>query len=230
MSEYPIPEDLRAGHFCWAKEIKGLMEQELASVLNGKVGVLDDKRKLAAALRNNRELKYLAFWTGYTTQILLDSISTITTLERLAVGHLRAPDISGLANLKLLKYLSITSLSSAYTLKPLTGLANLVSLSLGISTKITSLEDFSENSMHSLRALSLGESSERAITVDSLSPLGALSTLEYVALGRIRSRDKSLAGFLQLPHLKALEIDKNAGFSSSDIDSVRSKGITVSIF
>lgn len=84
--------------------------------------------------------------------------------------------------------------------------------------------------MHSLRALHLGGSSERVITVDSLSPLGALSTLEYVAIGRIRSRDKSLAGFLELPHLKALEIDKNARFSSDDIESLRSKGVSVSKF
>ncbi len=230
MSEIPIPEDLRASHWNWGKEINDLGAQALKSVLNDKVGIRDDKKKLAAALRDNRDLKYLVFWTGYTTQTLLDSIATITTLERLEFGYLRAQDISGLARLKLLKYLSIVSLSSASTLKPLTELENLVSLGLGISTKITSLEDFSVNSMRSLRALHLGESSERVITVDSLSPLGALPSLEYVAIGRIRSRDKSLSGFLELPHLKALQIDKNARFSSNDIDSLRSKGICVSTF
>ncbi|MDH3374957.1 MAG: hypothetical protein OEM85_16455 [Gammaproteobacteria bacterium] len=230
MSKFPIPEDLRASHWSWGEAINDAMREALEEALNGKIGPRDDKRKLAAALRNNGELKYLAFWTGYTTQYLLDSISTITTLERLAFGHLRAPDISGLANLKSLEYLSITSLSSANTLKPLTKLEHLVSLSLGISSKITSLEDFSENSMRSLRALHLGESSERVVTVDSMEPLSALPTLEYVAIGRIRSRDRSLAGFLELPELKALELDKNARFPDSDIDSLRSKGIVVSLF
>jgi hypothetical protein len=230
MDEFPIPEELRASHWSWGKTINDAMWKGLEEALNGKVGPREDKRKLAAALRDNGELKYLAFWTGYTTQYLLDSISTITTLERLAFGHLRAPDISGLANLKKLKYLSITSLSSATTLGPLSELENLISLGLGISAKIKSLDDFSDNSMHSLRALHLGESSERVVTIDSLEPLRAIPTLEYVAIGRIRSTDRSLAGFFELPKLKALELDKNARFAVSDIDSLRSKGVAVSLF
>jgi hypothetical protein len=230
MSEFPIPEDLRASHRCWGGAINDAMSEALAEALEGKVGSRDDKRGVADALRNNAKLKYLAFWTGYTTQYLLDSISTITSLERLAFGHLRAPDISGLANLKNLRFLSIASLSSAHTLKPLTELGSLVSLGLGISSKITSLEDFSTNSLLSLRALHLGESSERVITIDSLKPLGAVPSLEYVAIGRIRSKDRSLAGFLEIPDLKALQIDKNAQFSSDDIDALESKGISVSRF
>lgn len=206
------------------------MSEELEEVFVRHPGARRDKKKLAAALRDNQQLRYLVFWTGYTTQILLDSVSTITTLERLEFGHLRAADLSGLENLKNLKFLSIVSLSSSTTLKPINQLEHLISLSLGISSKITSLADFSGNSMHSLRALHLGESAERVVTVESLAPLGALPTLEYVALGRIRSRDKSLAGFLNLPGLKALEIDRNAGFASSDIDALRSNGVVVSDF
>ena len=230
MDDFPIPEKLRASHWSWGKAINDAMCKGLEEALNGKIGPRGDKRKLAAALRNNRDLKYLAFWTGYTTQHLLDSISTITTLERLAFGHLRASDISGLANLKKLKYLSITSLSSATTLRPLSELRNLISLGLGISAKIKSLDDFSDNSMHSLRALHLGESSETVVTIESLEPLRALPTLEYIAIGRIRSRDRSLAGFFELPKLKALELDKNARFPMRDIESLRSKGVAVSLF
>lgn len=230
MSEFPIPEDLRASHWSWGKAINDKMQEALANVLASRVGLGDDKKKLAAALRNNRELKYLAFWTGYTTQYLLDSIVTITSLERLAFGHLRAADISGLANLKRLQYLSIASLSSAKTIKPITTLENLISLGLGISSKISSLEDFSENCLHSLRALQLGESSERVVTVDSIEPLSAVPTLEYIAIGRIRFRDRSLTACLELPGLKALELDKNAGFPSTDIELLRSKGVLVSLF
>jgi hypothetical protein len=230
MDEFPIPEELRASHWNWGKAINDAMSEDLEEALKGQVGPSDDKRKLAAALRDNGELRYLAFWTGYTTQYLLDSISTITTLERLAFGHLRAPDISGLANLEKLEYLSITSLSSATTLKPLANLENLVSLGLGISAKIETLDDLSENSMHSLRALHLAESSEKVVTIDSLEPLRAIPTLEYIAIGRIRSRDRSLAGFFELPELKALRLDKNARFPVSDIESLRSNGVAVSLF
>jgi hypothetical protein len=206
------------------------MQQALDEALAGDVELGGDRKKLAAALRNNKELKYLALWTGYTTQPLLDSITTIATLERLAIGNLRAPDISGLANLKRLEYLSITSLSSANTLRPLTNLENLVSLGLGISSKISSLYDFYENSMSRLRAFHLAESGERVVTVDSLEPLSALSTLEYVAIGRIRSRDRSLAGFFRMPRLKALRLDKNARFPGSEIESLKLKGVIVSLF
>ena len=230
MSGIPIPEDLRASHRSWGDAILDEMEAALLEAVNGDLAVRRDNKKLAAAIRNNQELKYLAFWTGYNTQPVLDSIVTITSIERLAFGYLRAKDISGLANLKRLEYLSITSLSSATTLKPLTNLENLVSLGLGISEKISSLDDFTENSMHSLRALHLGESGERVITVDSLEPLGALPTLEYVAIGRLRAKDSSLAGFLELPKLKALQLDKNARFPESDIESLRSKGVVVSFF
>jgi len=230
MSEIPIPADLRASHRSWGDAILDEIEAALLEAVNGDLAVRRDKKKLAAAIRDNKEMKYLAFWTGYNTQPVLDSIATITSLERLAFGYLRAKDISGLAKLKRLEYLSITSLSSATTLKPLTTLENLVSLGLGISEKISSLDDFSENSLRSLRALHLGESGERVVTVDSLEPLGALTTLEYVAIGRLRSRDRSLAGFLELPKLKALQLDKNARFPDSDIDSLRSKGVVVSLF
>lgn len=206
------------------------MREAFDKAVEGKVDSRDDKRKVADALRDNGELKYLAFWTGYTTQYLLDSISTITSLERLAFGYLRAPDLSGLAKLKNLQYLSIASLSSADSLKPLTHLKDLVSLGLGISSKITSLDEFSCNSLHSLRALHLGENSERVMTIDSLEPLSAIPSLEYIAIGRIRTRDRSLAGFLEIPNLKALQIDKNAKFARADIDAIESKGISLTKF
>ena len=230
MSEIPIPEELRASHWNWDKKIRETMADDLADIVDSYVGARDDKAKFAAALRDNRQLKYLALWTGYTTQNLLDSVCTATNLKRLEFGNLRATDISGLANLKKLEYLSIVSLSSAESLGPLTGLRNMISLGLGISTKITSLEDFSVNSLRNLRALHLGESSERVVTVDSLTPLGALKSLEYVAIGRIRTKDRSLAGFLELPFLKALEIDKNARFSSKDVELLASNGVRVTTF
>lgn len=230
MDEFPIPEELRASHWNWGKAINDEMWKSLEDALDGEISLRRDKKKLASALQNNGEIKYLAFWTGYTTQHLLDSVTTITTLERLAFGHLRAQDISGLANLKNLKYLNITSLSSASTLRPISELENLISLGLGISAKIDSLDEFCDNSMRSLRALHLGESSERVITIASLEPLGAIPTLEYVAIGRIRSRDRSLKGFFELPNLKALELDKNARFPVREIESLRSKGVKISLF
>ena len=230
MGNFVMPDELRASHWNWGATIFDQLAPQPGDGpgLNMRGSV--DKMKLAATLRGNSTLKYLVLWTGYTTQQLLDAITTIKSLERLEIGHLRAADISGFANLKNLEYLSVPSLSSASTLRPLTKLTNLISLSLGISGKIATLDDFSDNSMHSLRALSLGESAEKVVPVESLKPLAALRSLEYVALGRIRPEDNTLAGFLELPRLRALEVDKNARFPRDDIQALESKGVTVAEF
>ena len=232
MSDFPIPEELRASHFQWDVPFSvppaRLGDPDLGEYKALHVRPSGNAKKWAEALRDHQNLEYRSVWTGYSPQSLFDSIASITTLTHLAFGNLRAADISGLANLKQLQYLSIASLSSASTLKPLTQLSDLISLSIGISRKITSLEDFSDNLLHSLRALHLGESSERVVTVDSMDPLGELRSLEYLALGRIRSSDKLLAGLLKLPRLKSLEIDKNARFCGDDINRLRSEGVLIS--
>ena len=235
MSVFPIPKELNPSHYSWDTEIREAMKVQFSrdpklKALFNTVAQPNWNKRFAAALRNNTEIKYLIFETGYTSQGMLDDISTMTSLERLAFGYLRATDISGLANLKRLQYLCIESLSSTSNLQPVIALRELISLFIGISPKINSLEDFSQNSLYRLRALFLGESSERVITVDSLNPLGAVSSLEYLVLGRIRSRDRSLSRLVDLPHLKVFQYDKNARFNSDHIDALKSRGIAVTTF
>lgn len=235
MSYFQIPENLRPGP-PWHSDADGSAAiwladvPELRDLLESVILLPDCNRRLAKALRNNKQITHLAWATGYTSQFMFDCIATIETLERLGFGYLRASDISGLANLKRLQYLSIDSLSSASTLEPLMQLQDLISLGIGISTKITSLEDFSDNSLNSLRALFIGASSERVITVDSLDPLGSLYSLEYLMVACMRSKDRSLAGLLKLRNLKALEVDKRAQFSKVDIEALESAGVVVTQF
>lgn len=223
-----MPEDLRASQWSWGPEIFSQLspQPDDGPGLNMRARV--DKKRLADTLRHNQTLKYLVLWTGYTTQQLLDSVATIANLERLEIGHLRAADISGLAKLERLEYLSIVSLSSASSLQPLTKLKRLVSLDLGVSSKITSLGEFAKASMPRLRAFQFGGSSDKPAKVDSLTPLRSLQSLEYVSLCGLRSEDDSLTALLDLPQLKALEVDANARFAKSDIDALRAKGARVS--
>lgn len=235
MSSFQIPENLRPGS-PWHSDADGSAAvwlndvPELRDLLESVILLPDCNRRLAKALRNNKQITHLAWATGYTSQFMLDCIATIETLERLQFGYLRAPDISGFAKLKRLRYLSIDSLSSASTLKPLMRLHDLISLGVGISKKITSLEEFSDNSLSSVRALFIGASSERVITVDSLDPLGSLSSLEYLMVACMRSKDRSLAGLLNLHNLKALEVDKSARYSKDDIEALESAGVVVTQF
>lgn len=81
-----------------------------------------------------------------------------------------------------------------------------------------------------LRALHLAEIGEKRLPLSSLAPLESLGALEYLALGRIRTGDRSLTALLELPQLKAVEIDRNAGFLSGDIEALRTRSVRVSRF
>ena len=234
---FPIPDHLNPSLYNWDQLTSGTSRRvgvrdipELRELIETIVLLPDRGRRFASAIAGNEELTEVGFPTGYATQHVLDCVSTLPNLERLYFGHLRAADISGLARLEKLEFLSIDSMSSASSFEPITHLQNLIAVSIGFSQKISSLDAFSDNSLSSLRALHLGESSGRVVTVESLSPLGEIPSLEYVAIGRVRTKDRSLTGFLKLPKLKALEIDKNARYSKDDIDALRFRGIDVSLF
>ena len=234
---FPIPDHLNPSPYNWDRLTSGTSRRvgvrdipELRELIETIVLLPDRGRRFASGIAGNEELTEVAFPTGYSTQHVLDCVSTLPNLERLHFGHLRAADISGLANLKKLKFLTIDSMSSATTFDPIPKLDNLIAASIGFSQKISSLGAFCNNSLSSLRALHLGESSERVVTVESLDPLGEVPSLEYVAIGRVRTKDRSLAGFLKLPKLEALEIYKNARYSKHDVDALRSRGIDVSLF
>jgi hypothetical protein len=94
----------------------------------------------AEIVRNNLNLQYLSIWTNYTGQPVLDAIGTASNLRRLEIGIVRAPDLSPLKQLKRLEYLSLVSAASAVDLTPIAALQNLVSLSIGISPKVTTLD------------------------------------------------------------------------------------------
>lgn len=235
MSDFPIPQQLRPEAF-WrrADEESRLVSIRNSPELNQFVADNIDKRdfnkRLAAKLRDNAELTHLYWETGYTSQFMLECISTMRNLEVLSIGYSRAKDLSAIADLQRLQCLSIVSVGPATDLGPLCQLENLVSAFVGVSVRATNIDAFSSNSLSKLRALQLGESSENVVTLDSLDPLRSIESLEYLALGRIRARDRSLAGVLALPLLKKFQYDKNAGFAPAEIDILKSRGIDAATF
>ncbi|MDJ0908495.1 MAG: hypothetical protein QNI99_04855 [Woeseiaceae bacterium] len=235
MSELPIPMELRCHKFGRNPEdgSKPVFPNDIPEILQFVEDIIQDRhfnRRLAERLRDNTRITHLGWVTGYTSQFMLDCIATIKSLEVLSIGISRAADLSGIGELSKLKCLSLDTTGPATDLSPICRLQNLVSLSIGVSKRITTLDAFSTNSLSSLRALHLAESSYSVTTFDSLEPLGAIESLEYLALGQVRSKDRSLAAIAALPSLRAFQYDRNAKFESRDLDTLKSRGIDVSTF
>lgn len=228
-----MPEHLRAGHRDWRVtpplSIARPDDPDLPERVSLSVGPAGTASDWAAALKGHRHLRYLSIWAGYTTQPLFDSIASIGTLERLALGYLRARDIAGMAGLKRMEYLSIVSLSAADTLAPIGALRELVSLSLGISKKIGSLDSLVVDGLPRLRALVLGSSSERPVTVESLSPLASLPALEYLFIGGLRPRDKAFDVLAELPALKAVQLERAMAVPGDVLERLRGRGVAAEL-
>ena len=227
-----LPEDLSASHFVWRLPVETVLARanspEIREAQSLNLRAVGTPAERAQIVRNNLNLQYLSIWTNYTGQPVLDAIGTASNLLRLEIGIVRAPDLSPLKQLKHLEYLSLVSASSATDLAPIAALQHLVSLSLGISPKVTVLDDLFSNGFPRLRALSLGSSSEgRLIHVDDFSPIGNASELEYVSLFSIRTKKPSLEFAYRLPKLKALQYHTAIKFSPEDVQELRSRNVQV---
>lgn len=235
MAENPIPEELTSYGFfnepkCGSKPIYWKNTPELIEFFEANYLKRDFQRRFAEKLSNNTEITHLSWGTGYTSQFMLDCLTTIRSLELLTIGLSRFDDLSSIANLINLKCLSMDSTGAATDLSPICQLANLESLELGLAKRITTLDAFSSNRLSKLRAFIFGSSTESPITLESLQPLGALKSLEYLVICQVRTKDRSLAGIAELPRLKAFHYDRNLKLESRDLDLLKSRGVDVSIF
>ena len=229
------PEDLSTSHWSWRLPVDTVLarddssEVRVAKSLNLR-GVATATKRIKI-VQNNLNLQYLSIWTRYTGQPVLDAIGTAQNLLRLDIGTLRAPDLSPLEELQQLEYLRLVSASSAVDLAPIGALRSLVSLSLGISPKVSSLDGLFSQGFPQLRALALGSSSEgRLVHVDDLSPIGNASNLEYLSLFSIRTKAPSLGFAYRLPKLKALQYHTAIKFSPDEVQEIRSRNVRIEAF
>jgi hypothetical protein len=142
----------------------------------------------------------------------------------------RFNNLSSIVNLTNLQCLSLDSTAAVSDLSPICQLARLESLSLGLAKRITTLDAFSDNQLSKLRAFLFGSSTESAITLESLAPLGELKSLEYLVICPVRTRDQSLGSITELPRLKAFHYYKNIKLDPRDLDTLKSRGVEVTTF
>ena len=235
MAENPIPEHLRPHNFgrfregekqpVFPKDIPGFIEHFEANYQKR-----DFKRRSAELLANNTELTHLSWETGYTSQYMFDCLTTIRSLEVLSIGLARFNDLSSIVNLTNLQCLSLDSTAAVTDLSPICQLSNLESLCLGLAKQITTLDAFSDNRLSKLKAFLFGSSTDSAITLESLAPLGELKALEYLVICPVRIKDRSLGSVTELPRLRALNYYKNIKLDARDLDALRSRGVEVTTF
>ena len=229
------PEDLCTSHWSWRLPVDTVLARadspEVRKAKSLNLRGVNTPAKRARIVRNNLNLQYLSIWTRYTGQQVLDAIGTAQNLLRLEIGIVRAPDLTPLEQLQRLEYLSLESASSAVDLTPIAAMRSLVSLSLGISPKVSTLDGLFSQGFPQLRAVSLGSSSEgRLVHVDDFSPIGNASNLEYLSLFSIRTRNPSLEFTRRLPKLKALQYHTAIKFSPDELQELRSRNIHVEAF
>ena len=232
MTEILIPEELMPRRFGrdpddGSQPVFPRDVPELQQSIEANVHKRDFGRRFAEKLKHNSQLTHLGWVAGYHTQFMFDCVSTIRSLEVLEIGLSRVADLSGITRLSNLNCLAMDTTGPATDLSPICQLKSLVSLSLGLSKRITTLDDSSTNSLSSLRALLLGSSSDAPVTLESLEPLGAIESLEYLVLVQVRSKDPSLAAIAKLPRLKAFQYDRNARFDLEDLDTMKARGVEV---
>ena len=115
---YPVPNHLRPEAARWKQNADGSEAVSLAGVQSlyevviENVSKPDFYRRIAEEMRANPEVTYLDMTTGVISQYVFNSICTLTNLEWLSLGQVRASDISNLRNLTSLRCLSIDCFAS----------------------------------------------------------------------------------------------------------------------
>ena len=235
MAENPIPEHLRPHNFGRVREdgskpvfpgdIPGVNEHFMANYQKR-----DFHKRSAELLANNTEITHLPWERGYASQYIFDCLTTIRSLEFLSIGLARFDDLSSIVNLTNLQCLSLDSTAAVTDLSPICQLSNLESLCLGLAKRITTLDAFSDNRLYKLKAFLFGSSTDSAITLESLAPLGDLKALEYLVICPVRTKDRSLGSVVELPRLKAFQYYKNIKLDARDLDALKSRGVEVTTF
>ena len=235
MAENPIPEHLRSHKFgrdredgsrpVYPNDIPGVIEHFEANYQKR-----DFNRRAAELLANNTEITHLGWETGYTSQHMFDCLTTIRSLEVLSIGLARFNDLSSIVKLTKLRCLSLDTTGAVTDLSPICQLSNLEALCLGLAKRITTLDAFSNNRLSKLKAFLFGSSTDTAITLESLAPLGELKALEYLVICPVRVKDGSLGSITELPRLKAFQYYKNINVDAGDLDALQSRGVDVTTF
>lgn len=148
------------------------------------------------------------------TQELLEAICHQKALEYLHIFHGPYKDLSSLARLKALRYLSILSGGNVENIAPVVDLSNLVALKLWYFPKITNYSPLTKLSTLENLEIEGDGNSPRYTTIDSLDFLKKMPQLKRLTLATLKISDKDLSPILSLTNLETLNLDLQKSYES----------------
>lgn len=160
------------------------------------------KSKGLGRLKDFPNLKTL--WISGVNPKQLEKVAACHGLETLVVHELKVEDMSALERLPSLKNLLVWGNTKATQLDSLSGLTNLKILGMEHFSRIKDLGPLAK--LVNLEVLSLEGSFNKAITVESLEPLGALAGLRELRLLNVKPKDNQLTPLSQLSRLENLTL------------------------
>jgi hypothetical protein len=155
------------------------------------------------ALPTFRDLRYVWFHSR-ATQDLFDAACAIPELEGLHIKWSAIEDLEAIASATCLRNFHLGSSPSVKSIEPLARLKNLLRLDLDNVKGIRNLRALGE--LRSLIALAMTGAEFKRNTVESFAPLGSLRDLKWLHLGSLRTDDMSLQPLGALISLEYLAI------------------------
>jgi hypothetical protein len=139
-------------------------------------------------------------------QDLFEAVCEMKNLIGLNIKWSGIKIIDSIQKLKELRYLRLGGCSQVESIDCLGAMKGLVWLELENLKKIKNISTLSKLSQ--LRGLSLEGSMWTTQIVDSLTPIGKLTNLEFLSISNLRANDKTLMPLINLKKLKTLHTAK----------------------
>ena len=139
-------------------------------------------------------------------QELFEAVCKMKNLIGLNIKWSAIKRIDSIQGMKNLRYLNLGGSSQVESIGCLGDMKDLVWLEVDNLKKITDISPLSNLSR--LRGLSLEGSMWTTQIVDSLTPIGQLTNLEFLSIANLKAKDKTLMPLLNLKKLKTLHLAK----------------------
>jgi hypothetical protein len=155
------------------------------------------------ALPTFRDLRYVWFQSR-ATQSMFNAVCAIPELEGLHIKWSGIEDLETIASATCLRNFHLGSSPALKSIEPLAGLKQLLRLDLDNVKGIRNLRAIGE--LRSLIALAMTGAEFKRNTVESFAPLASLGDLKWLHLGALRTDDMSLRPLGALTSLEYLAI------------------------
>lgn len=176
------------------------------------------------ALASRRQLRRLGIDGRNIPQPFIDAIGEIPNLKRLHLGNIGPRSLSPLAGLDDLRSLNLEGIRGTQQLS-IGGMTKLESISIGGDSNavMSLLQEGNTN----VRCLQLWGTGSANLKLQDLEVLRGLSNIEYLVLGNVSVRSRSLEPCLILPRLRRAILNFARSWDRNSVAALTATGISV---